>query len=84
MTNILTTYIPGNVAGLVLGLDGVITSLPGEEGVHLGLGRGLLHPLDSLPVGHDPHILTNHRSVFIIWTNQSGVSLSSLDHSQLT
>ena len=48
---------PGQVAGLVLDGDGLVTTLPGLEVIHLSLGRRLSHPLDGLIVVHDPHVL---------------------------
>ena len=48
---------PGDVAGLVLGSHGVVTGVPRKETLHLTLRGGVLHPLNNLPVGDDPHIL---------------------------
>ena len=48
---------PGDVAGLVLRSHGVVTGVPGQEALHLTLWCGVLHPLNHLPVGDNPHIL---------------------------
>ena len=48
---------PGDVAGLVLRSHGVVTGVPRQETLHLTLWRGVLHPLDGLPVVDYPHVL---------------------------
>jgi hypothetical protein len=53
-------FLPWNIASLLLQGYGRLAGLPGVEALHLGEGGGVPHPLDSLVVGHNPHVLALH------------------------
>ena len=61
----LTTslVLPWYVARHLLWRDHVRTVFPRKEAVHLRLWGWLLHPLNNLPVGHNPDILTLHLQI---------------------
>ena len=61
----LTTslVLPWYVARHLLWRDHVRTVFPRKETVHLRLWGWLLHPLNNLPVGHNPHVLTLHLQI---------------------